>query len=145
MSGRFVTWFAAAGCALMLAGCGGGSEVTPSEPAIPAPVAEDLAARSEQIAATLDGGDVCGAAHQADELNTAFVQAVENGQIPRALQGELQNVVGELVDTVNCEQPEEEEEDEENGKGKGKGKGQDKDDDESAPATTTIVLETTTG
>lgn len=138
------TWLAAAGCALALAGCGGGSEATPSEPVIPAPIAEDLAARSEEIAATLDGGDVCGAAQQADELNTAVNEAVANDQIPRALQGELQNVVAELVNGVNCEQPEEEEEGEENGKGKGKGKGKDKDEDESAPTTTTIVLETTT-
>jgi hypothetical protein len=144
VSGRFATWFAAAGCALTLAGCGGGSEATPSEPAIPAPIAEDLAARSEEIAATLDGGDVCGAAKRADELNDAVNDAVAKGQIPEALQGELQNVVAELVNGVNCPRPEEEEE--ENGKGKGKGKDKDKDkDDESAvTGTTTIVLETTT-
>jgi hypothetical protein len=145
VSSRFATWLAAAGCTLTLAGCGGGSEQTSSEPAIPAPIAEDLAAQSEEIAATLDGGDVCGAAKRADELNEAVNDAVAKGQIPNALQGELQNVVAELVNGVNCEQPEEEEEGEENGKGKGKGKGQDKDEDESAPATTTtIVLETTT-
>jgi hypothetical protein len=142
VSGRFATWLAAAGCALSLAGCGGGSEATPSEPAIPAPIAEDLAARSEEIAATLNGGDVCGAAQQADDLNNAVNDAVANGQIPQALQEELQNVVTELVNTVNCEEPEEEE-GEENGKGKGKGKGKDK-DDESLPATTTTVVETTT-
>jgi hypothetical protein len=143
VSGQFATWFAAAGCALTLAGCGGGSEATPSEPAIPAPIAEDLAARSDEIAATLDGGDVCGAAEQADELNDAVNDAVAKGQIPRALQGELQNVVAELVNEVNCPSPEEEE-DEENGKGKGKGRDKDEDEDESAPATTTVVLETTT-
>jgi hypothetical protein len=144
VSGRFATWFAAAGCALTLAGCGGDSEATPSEPAIPAPIAEDLAARSEEIAATLDGGDVCAAAKRADELNDAVNDAVAKGQIPEALQGELQNVVAELVNGVNCPQPEEEEEEEGKENGKGKGKGQDKDEDESAPTTTTIVLETTT-
>jgi hypothetical protein len=134
VSGRFATWLAAAGCALSLAGCGGGSEAAPSEPAIPAPIAEDLAARSEEIAATLDGGDVCGAAQQADELNNAVNDAVAKGQIPKALQGELQTVVTELVNLVNCEQPEEEE-GEENGEGKGKGK--DKKNDGATTGTTT--------
>ena len=143
MSGRFATWLAAAGCALTLAGCGGGSEQTSSEPVIPAPVADDLASQSEEIAASLEGGDVCGAAQQADVLNDAVNQAVANGRIPRALQEELQNVVSELVDTVNCPQPEEEE-GEEKDNGNGKGKGKDKDDEETVPATTTLVPETTT-
>ena len=143
MSGRFATWLAAAGCALTLAGCGGGSEQTSSEPVIPAPVADDLASQSEEIAASLEGGDVCGAAQQADVLNDAVNQAVANGRIPRALQSELQSVVSELVDTVNCQQPEEE--DEEKGNGNGKGKDKDKDeDDESAPTTTTTPTPTTT-
>jgi hypothetical protein len=142
VSGRFATWLAAAGCALSLAGCGGGSEeAAPPEPSIPAPIAEDLAARSEEIAATLDGGDVCGAARQADDLNSAVNDAVAKGQIPKALQGELQNVVTELVDMVNCEEPDEEE-GEGNGNGKGKGKGKDKDDD-SVPVTTTLLGTTT--
>lgn len=143
MSGRFATWLAAAGCALTLAGCGGGSEQTSSEPVIPAPVADDLAAQSEAIAASLEGGDVCGAAEQADVLDDAVNDAVAKEQIPSALQGELQNVVSELVNNVNCEEPAEEEDEE---KGNGKGKGKDKDEEgESAPTTTTIVLGTTTG
>lgn len=143
MSGRFATWLAAAGCALTLAGCGGGSEQTSSEPVIPAPVADDLASQSEEIAASLEGGDRCGAAQQADVLNNAVNDAVEKGQIPSALQRELQNVVSELVNNVNCEEPAEEEDE----KGNGKGKGKDKDDegDESVPTTTTIELGTTTG
>ena len=147
MSGRFATWLAAAGCALTLAGCGGGSEQTSSEPVIPAPVADDLAGQSEAIAASLEGGDVCGAAQQADDLNKAVNDAVAKGQIPSALQRELQNVVSELVNNVNCEEPAEEEDEE---KGNGNGKDKDKDeDDESAPTTTTTptttVVETTTG
>jgi hypothetical protein len=145
VSGRIATWLAAAGCALALAGCGGGSEETSSEPVIPARVADDLAARSEEIAATLDEGDRCSAAQQADDLNNAVNEAVAKGQIPTALQGELQNVVTELVNTVNCEEPKEEEEDEDKGKGKGKGKGnKDEDDDGGVIVTTTIELGTTT-
>ena len=143
MSGRFATWLAAAGCALTLAGCGGGSEQTSSEPVIPAPVADDLAAQSEEIAASLEGGDVCGAAQQADVLNDAVNDAVAKGQIPSALQGELENVVSELVNNVNCEEPAEEE-DEEKGNGKGKGKDKDDEGEETVPATTTLVPETTT-
>lgn len=134
------TWLAAAGCAVALAGCGGGSETTSSEPSIPAPLADDLAAQSDAIAASLEGGDVCGAAQQADALNDSVNDGVANGQIPRALQGELQTVVAELVNTVNCdEQPEEE--DEENGNGKGKGKDK---DDEAVVTDTTITVGTTT-
>jgi hypothetical protein len=139
------TWLAAAGCALALAGCGGGSEATPSEPVIPARVADDLATQSEEIAASLESGDRCGAARQADALNDSVNQAVTKGQIPRTLQAELQSVVSELVDNVNCPQPEEEDKDEEKDNGDDKGKGKDKEDDDSVPTTTTIVLETTTG
>jgi len=143
VSGRFATWLAAAGCALTLAGCGGGSEQTSSEPVIPAPVADDLAGQSEAIAASLEGGDVCGAAQQADVLNDAVNDAVAKGQIPSALQGELENVVSELVNNVNCEEPAEEE-DEEKGNGNGKGKDKDNEGEETVPATTTLVPETTT-
>lgn len=133
------TWLAAAGCAVALAGCGGGSETSSSEPSIPAPLADDLASQSDAIAASLEGGDVCGAAQQADALNDSVNDGVANGQIPKVLQGELQSVVAELVNTVNCEEPEEE--DEENGKGKGKGKGK---DDEAVVTDTTITVGTTT-
>lgn len=142
MSGRIATWLAAAGCALALAGCGGGSEQTSSEPVIPAPVADDLASQSEEVADLLAEVRTCDAAHAADALSDSVERTA--GRIPNALETELRAVVAELVDNVNCPQPEEEE-GEENGNGKGKGKGQDKDDDgdESVP-TTTIVLETTT-
>lgn len=139
MSGRLATWLAAAGCALSLAGCGGGSEATPSEPAIPAPIAEDLAARSEEIAATLDGGDVCGAAQQADDLVRAADEAIQDGQIPQALQGELQNVALELQNTINCPEPERDEEDEDDDKGKGKGNGKDKKGEEEVTTTATTT------
>lgn len=140
MSGRFATWLAAAGCALALAGCGGDSETTSSEATIPAPIAEDLAAQSEEIANLLAEVRTCDAAHAADALSDSVERAA--GRIPDALEAELDAVVAELVDNVNCPQPEEEEEDdEENGKGKGKGK--DKDEDESLTGTTTIVVETT--
>lgn len=136
MTGRLATWLAAAGCALALAGCGGGgSEATPSEPAIPARVAEDLAGQSEAIAASLEAGDVCGAAQQADVLNDAVNDAVAKEQIPTTLQAELQNVVSELVNNVNCEEPAEEEDDE-NGEGKGNGKGKDKSNDGAVTITT---------
>jgi hypothetical protein len=146
VSGRIATWLAAAGCALALAGCGGGAEQTSSEPVIPAPVADDLASQSEEVADLLAEVRTCDAAHAADALSDSVERAA--GRIPNALETELRAVVAELVDNVNCPQPEEEE-DEENGNGKGKGKGQDKDDDgdESVPTTTTTtttVLETTT-
>jgi cell pole-organizing protein PopZ len=137
------TWLAAAGCALALAGCGGDSEATPSEPTIPAPIAEDLAAQSERLADLLAEVRTCDAAHAADALNDSVEGAA--GQIPDALEAELRTVVAELVDTVNCPQPEEEEEEEDEDNGKGKGKGKDKDEDDEAVVTdTTITVGTTT-
>lgn len=142
MTGRLATWLAAAGCALALAGCGGGgSEATPSEPAIPAPVAEDLAGQSDELADLIAEVRTCDAAHAADALNDSVERAA--AQIPDALEAELRTVVAELVDTVNCQQPEEEEVGEENGNGKGNGKDKDK-DDEAVVTETTITIGTTT-
>jgi hypothetical protein len=135
--------------ALAAGGCGGGdrsAETTAPGPTLPRTVAEDLAARSDAIAAALDAGDVCTAAVRADELQGATATAINNGQVPQEFQEDLQARANELVNAVNCPPPPTTtaEKEEENGKGKGRGKkkgnekkgGDDSSQDEDEPLVT---------
>lgn len=89
---------------LTLAACGG-DEAGPTEPGLPPTVAENLAAQSEGIADKLDAGETCAAARQADALKDEAQAAIDGGQVPAALQGELMSNIDELVNTVNCPAP----------------------------------------
>jgi hypothetical protein len=86
-----------------LAACG--SDQDPSPPktvaSLPAPTADRLAARSERIADQLDSGDLCGAAHSADELDGAVAEA----DVPSELRSELEAATEQLVNSVNCPPP----------------------------------------
>jgi hypothetical protein len=126
----------ALGLALALAGCGGGSDQTAGEAAIPRAVAEDLAAKSDAIAEALDAGDVCGAAQLADDLKGAIASAVAGGRVPPELQQDLQRTATDLQNEVNCTQ-----EKGNKGKGKGKGKGH---AEEATTSSVTTTLSTTT-
>jgi hypothetical protein len=122
---------AALSLAIALAGCGDSTRTSAEEPALPRAVANDLAAKSDQIAAALDSGDVCGAAELADRLKGAVDAAVSGGQVPAAFQDELEQTATDLQNEVNCE---EKKEDDDRGKGKKKGQGDE---------TTTTMLGTT--
>lgn len=89
---------------LALAGCGGG-DASPEESGLPRAVAERLAEESEAIADKLDAGDTCGAAQQADVLVDAVQQAIGDGDVPAAFQGELLQTARQLQNDVNCPQP----------------------------------------
>jgi hypothetical protein len=91
----------------VLAGCGGGGgdAAPPPGPAIERATAEQLASTSDAIADALDGGDVCGAAGLADELNDQVIEAINAGRIPPAFQEDLQSRANELVNSVNCPPP----------------------------------------
>lgn len=108
--------------ALVGAGCGdsddGGSE--PAEPpVIPARVAEELAKRSDEVSAKLSEGDLCAAAHKADELVNEVDKAEK--EIPSELHAELKQGAEQLQNTANCPPPpEEEDKDEEKDKEKEK-------------------------
>jgi len=97
---------------------------------LPRSVANDLAAKSDQIAAALDSGDRCGAAELADRLKDAVDTAVLGGQVPPAFQDELEQTATDLQNEVNCEEKKQDD------KGKGKKKGQ-------GDETTTTMLGTT--
>jgi hypothetical protein len=122
---RTAHWLAAAACALALASCGGGDGGDTSAetvaPAIPAGIAQDLAARSDEVAQLVDQGRTCEAAVKADELVAAVEAAAAD--IPDALETELAEVAVSLQDTINCPAPPEEEDDDDDNKGKGNGKG----------------------
>ena len=99
------TWLAALGFVFALTACGGGGDARPEEPGVPRAVAERLAEESEAIADRLDAGDTCGAAQQADVLEDAVEQAIGDGDIPAAFQGELLQTARQLQNDVNCPQP----------------------------------------
>jgi hypothetical protein len=103
--------------AIALAGCGDSSGTSAKEPALQRAVANDLAAKSDQIADALDSGDRCGAARLADRLKDAVEAAVSGGQVPPAFQHELEQTATDLQNEVNCEEKKN------NDKGKGKKKG----------------------
>ena len=127
---------------LSLAACGGSDETSAPAPKLPRALAADLAAQSDQIADTLAAGDECAAAHQADALQAAAIGAINAGDVPPALQEDLQATANELVDAINCPPPKEEDDDkgkDENGK-----KGKDGGGDEDTVSTTTLSVTTTT-
>jgi hypothetical protein len=89
--------------ALCLAACGSGSDTTTTRdrPAVSAGTADRLAKLSDRIASDLDGGDICHAAHAADELRSA----VEESDLPATLRPGVDAAAGRLVDQVNCPPP----------------------------------------
>jgi hypothetical protein len=126
---RSVWLTACSAVALALAGCGGDGAQEPPTPRIDRAAAADLAERSDEIARLLDDGDVCGAAHRADELRARAQEEIDDGSVPPALAAELEANAQALVDEVNCPEPappaetdEDDEEEEDRGNGKGKGK-----------------------
>jgi hypothetical protein len=117
---------------LALAGCGGDEQPPNGAPRIDSAAATQLAERSDEIATLIEAGDVCTAAHRADELLAAAAGEVEKGTVPSALASELTSEAEALRDEVNCEAPppppETDEDDEDKGNGKGKGRKKDDDD-----------------
>lgn len=134
---RCVIWLVSAACAVALSGCGDGSEQTSQQALLPRGLATDLAAKSEAIAGALDAGDECGAANLADELKDAVAAAISAGQVPDALQEDLESTAVDLQNSVNCPPPEKHD------KGKGEDKGEKKGHDDSTTEGA-ITLETTT-
>jgi len=130
---------AALSLAIALAGCGDSTRTSAQEPAFPRAVANDLAAKSDQIADALDSGDRCGAAGLADRLKDAVEAAVSNGQVPPAFQDELEQTATELQNAFNCE----EKKDDDKGKGEKKGHGDETSTTLGTTGSTTTVSTTT--
>ncbi|HSD24046.1 MAG TPA: hypothetical protein VLB79_06925 [Solirubrobacterales bacterium] len=96
-------WLLLALMACGLAACGSGDETTTTtaRPAVSRTTADHLAKLSNRIASDLDAGDLCHAAHAADDLSTA----VEDSDLPANLRPGVETVATELVNQVNCPPP----------------------------------------
>lgn len=79
-----------------------GSDDNPSAPpdaSLSPATAEQLATASDRVADQLESGDVCAAAHRADDLDAAVAAA----DIPAELRPDIEAAAEQLVDAVNCE------------------------------------------
>jgi len=124
--------------AIVLAGCGGGAEERTATPAprIERPVAERLAALSDEVAARLEAEDACGAGDSAGELTTAAIAAINDRKVPTPYLEDFLGAVNELEAQIpRCAGPPpppaegKQKDGDERGKGKGKGK-EKRDEDE---------------
>jgi hypothetical protein len=104
-----------ASSALLLAGCGGGSDNTfttertttqeRSGPPIAEAVAVQLAVRSDDVARRLDAGDSCGAADAARKLRDDLTRLINGQAIPAVYLEDLSGAVNELQAQIRCEPP----------------------------------------
>jgi len=104
-----------AGIAAVLAGCGAHSHrAAPPQPKLPRALAQQLAARSDDVARKLDARDDCGALTSAQQLQQETIAAINQRRVPPAYQEALSGAANDLVRRIQCTA---------HGKGKGKGKG----------------------
>ena len=89
--------------ALVVTACGSGDDDTSTvqPPPVSATTADRLAKLSNRIASDLDAGDVCHAAHAADDLRAA----VEESDLPPSMRPGVDEVATRLVNEVNCPPP----------------------------------------
>jgi hypothetical protein len=102
---------AALAVAVGLTGCGSGSKPRAApQPKLPRAVAASLAARSDEVAQALDGGDSCRALDVALRLQRETVAAINSRRVPTRFQEPLTSGVNDLVARIVCipvEQPHE--------------------------------------
>jgi hypothetical protein len=88
--------------AVGLSACGSETDTTTTAPpAVSRTTADELAKLSNRIASDLDAGDVCHAAHAADDLHAA----VEESDLPPSMRPGVDEVATQLVNEVNCPPP----------------------------------------
>jgi hypothetical protein len=111
--------------AALLAGCGGQARRTsPPRPKLPARLAEQLATRSDAVAAKLDANDSCGALAEARRLQRQTIAAINRGLVPTSLQEPLSSAANDLTSRITCTPPPPpaDEQHHDNGKGMDHGK-----------------------
>jgi len=105
-TGRTKRHVALLGVAVLAASCGGHSRRTaPPQPKLPAALAEQLATRSDAVAAKLDGNDACGALAAARRLQQQAIAAINRGLVPGALQEPLSSAANDLTIRIACAPP----------------------------------------
>jgi hypothetical protein len=127
-----LAWAGTLAGALALAGCGGGEEEAARQ-TLPAGVAQELARASEDVAESVEAGDFCGAAEEAEELRSSALAAVDDGRVPEGLAEPLLAAVERLEGQIECVEtsgPGQSQDDEQDPPGKAKGKDKNKDKDE---------------
>jgi hypothetical protein len=113
--------------ALCLAGCGSGEERRAApQPELPAPVAFELAQRSDAVAAALQAGDACRALDEARQLRQDTIAAINERRIHALFQEPLLASVNDLLSRIACVPPVNEDGDEEEEGDDGRGKGEHK-------------------
>ncbi|TML24740.1 MAG: hypothetical protein E6G32_03070 [Actinobacteria bacterium] len=109
----------AVAAAAVLAGCGAPSRrAAPPQPKLPRALAQQLAARSDDVARKLAASDDCGALTSAQQLQQETITAINQRRVPPALQEPLSGAANDLVRRIQCTAPPKD-----HGKGKEKGKG----------------------
>lgn len=94
---------AALAVAVGLSGCGGSSKPRAvHQPKLPRPVAASLAARTDEVAQALDGGDSCHALDVARQLQREMIAAINSRQVPARFQEPLTSGVNDLVARIVC-------------------------------------------
>jgi hypothetical protein len=116
----------ALGVALAVAGCGGEKRTPPPPPPLPAALASQLAARSDEVARLLERNDGCAALAAATELQRETIAAINSGRVPARLQESLLGATNDLTVRITCVPPQPPPDEDDDGKdkhGKGNGKG----------------------
>ena len=101
----------------VLAGCGASNNHPAAPPKLPASVATELAARSDQVAAALDQGNSCQALDSANALQQDTIRLINEGRVQGPFKEELSSTVSDLAARITCVPP---------AKDNGKHKGRDK-------------------
>jgi hypothetical protein len=110
--------------AVVVGGCGSDSRRAAAPPKLPAALADQLAAESDDIANKLDARDGCGALAAAKQLQQDTIAAINAGRVPAALQEPLSAAANGLAAKITCaQQPQPPAEDDHRGKGKHGGRG----------------------
>lgn len=87
----------------LVAGCGGTApRALAPQPRLPRPLAQALAARSEDVAARLAAGDDCGALASARALQQQTISAINAGRVPGALQEPIAGAAARVVARISC-------------------------------------------
>jgi hypothetical protein len=85
---------------VVVAGCASGERKVVPAPKLPAPLAQSLAAGSDQVATQLGSGDACGAAATARALQERTIKSI--GTVASAFQEPLQSAVNDLADRTSA-------------------------------------------